>query len=266
MAGAVFVPGTIAVVTADGSARQVADGIAFPNGMAVTPDNSTLIVAESYGKKLTAFDIGANGGLSNRRVWADLGDGVPDGICLDSENAVWYAGVPNKRCVRVREVGETLQTINLSRLLRLHARGHRQENAASGGDRVAWRRRDDRRAADGSGADRQGARARRGLAIGSFRPGPLLGISGIHSWQPICLRGQKLTRWRQMHLSIIVCNLELQLSELDKLRYQVRQAELSARKSRRTDNGIRERLDASQGPRCSVRTEPTRGQPSSGQM
>ena len=103
MAGADFVPGTIAVVTADGSARQVADGIAFPNGMAVTPDNSTLIVAESYGKKLTAFDIEVNGDLSNRRVWADLGDGVPDGICLDAENAVWYADVPNKRCVRVRE-------------------------------------------------------------------------------------------------------------------------------------------------------------------
>ncbi len=93
----------------------MADGIAFPNGMAVTPDNSTLIVAESYGKKLTAFDIEANGGLSNRRVWADLGDGVPDGICLDSENAVWYADVPNKRCVRVREGGEILQTINLDR-------------------------------------------------------------------------------------------------------------------------------------------------------
>ena len=97
------------------SARQVADGIAFPNGMAVTPDNSTLIVAESYGRKLTAFDIEADGGLSNRRVWADLGDGVPDGICLDAENAVWYADVPNKRCVRVREGGEVLQTINIDR-------------------------------------------------------------------------------------------------------------------------------------------------------
>ena len=53
--------------------------------------------------------------LSKRRVWADLGDGVPDGICLDSENAVWYADVPNKRCVRVREGGEILQTINLDR-------------------------------------------------------------------------------------------------------------------------------------------------------
>ena len=83
--------------------------------MVVTPDNSTLIVAESYGKRLTAFDIAADGGLSNRRVWADLGDGVPDGICLDAENAVWYGDVPNQRCVRVREGGEVLQTIDLDR-------------------------------------------------------------------------------------------------------------------------------------------------------
>ncbi len=107
--------GIIALVTPDGSAKQVADGIAWPNGMAVTPDNSTLIVAESLGKKLTAFDIAADGSLSNRRVWADLGDGVPDGICIDADNAVWYADVPNKRCVRVREGGEVLQTINVDR-------------------------------------------------------------------------------------------------------------------------------------------------------
>src|SRR5215211_6573421 len=85
--------------------EEFAPGIAFPNGMAVTPDNSTLIVAESYGKRLTAFDIAADGGLSSRRVWADLGGGVPDGICVDAEGAVWYGDVPNKRCVRVREGG-----------------------------------------------------------------------------------------------------------------------------------------------------------------
>ena len=113
--GGEFAPGTIAVLTPDGSTRQVADGIAFPNGMAVTPDNSTLICAESYGKRLTAFDIAADGGLSNRRVWADLNDGVPDGICVDAEGAVWYGDVPNKRCVRVREGGEVLQRIELDR-------------------------------------------------------------------------------------------------------------------------------------------------------
>ena len=110
-----FAPGTVALLTPDGSVRQVADGVAFPNGMAVTPDNSTLIVTESYANKLTAFDIVEDGGLSNRRVWADLGDGVPDGLCLDAEGAIWYADVPNKRCVRVREGGEVLQTIDLDR-------------------------------------------------------------------------------------------------------------------------------------------------------
>jgi sugar lactone lactonase YvrE len=115
MAGAEYAPGGVALVTPDGSARLVADDIAFPNGMLVTPDNSTLIVADSYGKCLTAFDMGPDGELANRRVWANLGDGVPDGICLDAENAVWYGDVPNKRCVRVREGGEVLQTIELDR-------------------------------------------------------------------------------------------------------------------------------------------------------
>ena len=110
-----FAPGTIALLTPDGPARQVADGVAFPNGMAVTPDNSTLIVAESYASRLTAFDIAADGSLSGQRVWADLGGGVPDGICLDAEGAVWYADVPNKQCVRVREGGEVLHTIDLDR-------------------------------------------------------------------------------------------------------------------------------------------------------
>jgi sugar lactone lactonase YvrE len=110
-----FAPGIIALVNHDGSAREVADGLAFPNGMVVTPDNSTLIVAESYANKLTAFDIAADGSLSNRRAWADLAGGYPDGICLDAESAVWYGDVPNRRCVRVREGGEVLQTISLDR-------------------------------------------------------------------------------------------------------------------------------------------------------
>jgi sugar lactone lactonase YvrE len=113
--GGEFAPGTIAMLKPDGSARLVADGIAFPNGMAITPDNSTLIVAESYGQKLTAFQIAADGSLSQPRVWADLGDGVPDGICLDAEGAIWYADVPNQQCVRVREGGDVLQAIQLDR-------------------------------------------------------------------------------------------------------------------------------------------------------
>ena len=107
--------GIIVLLAANGSVRKVADGILFPNGMAVTPDNSTLIIAESYGKRLTAFDIARDGSLSNRRVWADLAGGVPDGICIDAENAVWYADVPNQCCVRVREGGKVLQKIQVDR-------------------------------------------------------------------------------------------------------------------------------------------------------
>jgi sugar lactone lactonase YvrE len=113
--GGEFAPGIVALVTPDGAARQVADGAAFPNGMLVTPDNSTLIVAESYAGRLTAFDVAADGSLSNRRVWAEIDGAAPDGICLDAENAVWYADVPNRRCVRVREGGEVLQVVDLDR-------------------------------------------------------------------------------------------------------------------------------------------------------
>jgi sugar lactone lactonase YvrE len=107
-------PGLVALVTPSGAARQVADGLLFPNGMAVTADNRTLIVAESYGQRLTAFDIGADGDLANRREWAPV-EGPPDGICLDAEGAIWYADVPNRRCVRVYEGGEVAQTVNLDR-------------------------------------------------------------------------------------------------------------------------------------------------------
>jgi sugar lactone lactonase YvrE len=107
-----FQPGILALVTPDGSARQVADGLAFPNGVVVTPDNSTLIVSESFAGRLTAFDIAADGSLSNRRVWAD---GVgPDGICIDAEGAVWTGSGANA-CVRVREGGEVLERVELDR-------------------------------------------------------------------------------------------------------------------------------------------------------
>jgi sugar lactone lactonase YvrE len=106
--------GVIALITRDGVVRQVADGIAFPNGMAITADNSTLIIADSHGKMLTAFDIAADGDLRNRRVWANL-NGYPDGICIDADGAVWYADVPNKCCARVREGGQILQRVELDR-------------------------------------------------------------------------------------------------------------------------------------------------------
>jgi sugar lactone lactonase YvrE len=108
-------PGLIAVATPDGAVRQVADDVQFPNGMAVTADDRTLIVAESHASRLTAFDIGPDGSLTGRRVWAALENAAPDGICIDAEGAVWYADVPNKACVRVREGGAVLETVRLDR-------------------------------------------------------------------------------------------------------------------------------------------------------
>jgi sugar lactone lactonase YvrE len=113
-AGAVQ-PGFVALVTPDGAARLVADDIAFPNGMAVTADNRTLVVADSYRHQLLGFDIADDGTLSGRRIWAALGDAAPDGICLDAEEAAWYADVPHQRCVRVAEGGAILATVKLDR-------------------------------------------------------------------------------------------------------------------------------------------------------
>jgi sugar lactone lactonase YvrE len=113
--GGAFRPGLVALVGPDGLARRVAEGTAFANGMVVTPDNSTLIVAETYAHRLTAFEIAADGGLSHRRVWADLPGGFPDGISLDAEGAIWYADVPGQRCVRVAQGGRVLHTIELDR-------------------------------------------------------------------------------------------------------------------------------------------------------
>jgi sugar lactone lactonase YvrE len=108
-----FAPGLIALITPDGSVRQVAGDVAFPNGMVVTPDNGTLIIVESFAGQLTAFNIAGDGSLSNRRVWAK----VPgDGICLDAEGAVWcqsFEAGSSGEVTRVREGGEVLNRIQL---------------------------------------------------------------------------------------------------------------------------------------------------------
>jgi sugar lactone lactonase YvrE len=105
-------PGFIAVITSDGVVRQVADELAFPNGMAVTEDNSTLIIAESFAGKLTAFDISDDGSLENRRTFAEV---MADGICMDADGAVWtpswYQNGPC--CLRVANGGEVLDRIPL---------------------------------------------------------------------------------------------------------------------------------------------------------
>jgi sugar lactone lactonase YvrE len=103
-------PGYIKLITPDGQLRQVADDIQFPNGMVVTPDNQTLIIAESFAGRLTAFDIDADGGLSSRRVFA--GGLGPDGICLDAEGAVWVS-TGGFSVARVAEGGDVLQRVEL---------------------------------------------------------------------------------------------------------------------------------------------------------
>jgi sugar lactone lactonase YvrE len=107
-------PGFVVLITADGAVRRVADGLAFPNGMAVTPDNSTLIVSESFAGTLTAFTIASDGSLSNRRVWAPW---PGDGIVLDADGAVWTPGwtATGPACLRIAEGGEVLNTIPLDR-------------------------------------------------------------------------------------------------------------------------------------------------------
>ena len=103
------------LVPADGTARIVAEDLAFPNGMAVSADNRTLVIAESYRCQLTAFDIAEDGSLSGRRTFAELGEDPPDGICFDAEGAIWYADVPHKHCVRVREGGDLLDVVEFDR-------------------------------------------------------------------------------------------------------------------------------------------------------
>jgi sugar lactone lactonase YvrE len=108
-------PGLVAVVMPDGSSRQVADDVWFPNGMVVLGDD-TLVLAESHADRLTAWTISDEGELVDRRVWADLGPGsAPDGICADAEGAIWYASVPGERCVRVAEGGRELEVVTADR-------------------------------------------------------------------------------------------------------------------------------------------------------
>jgi sugar lactone lactonase YvrE len=114
-AGAGQGTGFVVLVEPDGSVRQVADGLSFPNGMAITGGGSTLLVAESYAGCLTAYDIGPDGGLGGRRVWAAVEGSAPDGICLDAAGAAWFADVPNRRCVRVAEGGEVLDVVDADR-------------------------------------------------------------------------------------------------------------------------------------------------------
>jgi sugar lactone lactonase YvrE len=99
-------PAEIVMVSPDGEARVVAENLAFPNGTVITPDGRTLIVAETYGACLTAFDIQPDGSLNNRRNWATFDSAIPDGICLDAEGGIWAASPISQEVIRVLEGGE----------------------------------------------------------------------------------------------------------------------------------------------------------------
>ena len=105
---------TLVLVTADGEVRVVAEDLRFPNGSVITPDGSTLVVGESFGACLTAFDIGSDGSLTNRREWARIPNAVPDGICLDADGAIWMASPVSHQVLRVAEGGEILDEVRTS--------------------------------------------------------------------------------------------------------------------------------------------------------
>jgi sugar lactone lactonase YvrE len=134
-------------VAPDGGVRVAADDLQFPNGMVITPDGKTLIVAETLGARLTAFNIQSDGSLTNRRVFAAIEGLTPDGICLDAEGAVWVAWPGSNKIVRVRDGGEIADTIALPErhsyacmlggadrrdLFICTARGHMPEDLAKG--------------------------------------------------------------------------------------------------------------------------------------
>ncbi len=108
-------PAEMVLVTPDGAARVVARELLFPNGTVITPDGATLIVAETFGRRLTAFDIEPDGSLSNRRVWAALGNVVPDGTALDAEGAIWVASPRTSEVVRVKQGGDVAERIKVEK-------------------------------------------------------------------------------------------------------------------------------------------------------
>jgi sugar lactone lactonase YvrE len=111
-ARAPFAPTVLLLVTPQGEVRVAAEDMHFPNGTVLTPDGRTLVVAESYGQRLTAFDVADDGSLSGRRVWAQFGGRVgPDGICLDAEGAIWIASPVSREVLRVREGGAVTHRI-----------------------------------------------------------------------------------------------------------------------------------------------------------
>lgn len=115
MAGEDPAGGQIALVDPVGRARIVADGLAFPNGMALSADGSVLAVAESHAGRIVAFSVEASGDLTDRRVFAEIPQSAPDGICFAPDGTLWYADVPNRHCRRVTDGGKIVETVEVDR-------------------------------------------------------------------------------------------------------------------------------------------------------
>jgi len=107
-------PASLVRVDPDGTSHEAASGLSFPNGTVITDDGATLIIAESFGGCLTAFDRSADGSLSRRRPWAMLSGVAPDGICLCADGSIWVANAAGSECLRVAEGGEILEQVTTS--------------------------------------------------------------------------------------------------------------------------------------------------------
>jgi sugar lactone lactonase YvrE len=106
--------GSVVLVRSDGTVREVADGLKWPNGMALIDGGHTLVVADSHAQQLVAFKVAEDATLSGRRAWAEL-EYAPDGICADADDAIWVATVPGQQCMRVREGGDVLDAVAVDR-------------------------------------------------------------------------------------------------------------------------------------------------------
>ncbi|MEZ5232705.1 MAG: SMP-30/gluconolactonase/LRE family protein [Acidimicrobiales bacterium] len=105
-------PTVLVRVDPDGSCTVVDDDVFFPNGSVITDDGATLVVGETWRQRLTAWTIGADGSLGDKRVWAETSPHWPDGICLDAEGAIWVADPRGNATVRVREGGQIADVVS----------------------------------------------------------------------------------------------------------------------------------------------------------
>jgi sugar lactone lactonase YvrE len=113
--GSAIEPASLVRVDPDGTSCEAASGIGFPNGAVISEDGGTLVIAESLGGRLTAFDRDADGALVNRRDWAVLPGVAPDGICLCEDDSIWVANAVAPECLRVAEGGEVLERVHTAR-------------------------------------------------------------------------------------------------------------------------------------------------------